>query len=339
VRSRFQRGLRSGDRLCEIVVHRSSALLSWLFWWLLTPAAAGAQARHPSTWVAWDDALDGAGCRGRQAIVGAVEALLERSLGAVDRTSAEVVLEIRLDASAPGLGAHLSMRRATGEVLGVRHLTTEDPTCAAVSDGLPLVIAMLVDLHEPEGTLDLPSPPDPRVEAPAGVAPPPWASLEVGTSLDVGGLPEAELAVDVIAELGPRPGPLSAMVRAAVSAPQTSSAVEVWGARGAAGACLRAEISGLALGGCALLEVGWLRIVGRGFDVSRAEDAPRLALTAMLQAVLFALAPFSVRVELGVAVPLIAHRFVFDDDAGRHAVFVASPVGLRGGLAIGIRLP
>lgn len=315
----------------------------------LLPSLASAQARHARTFIAWDDALVGAGCSTGDAIRAAVEARLGRPLGARSREDGELILEARRVEGA-SLVAELTLLRAGGDVLGVRRIETSEARCDTLDAGLPLVIAMLVDLHEHDAVVTLPAVSLPAVpvaalvpEVVASPQTPPsaeaWGSLEAGLSLDVGGLPAPGFALEIVSELGER-GPLSGMIRAAFLSPQTTRAVgsvEVWGARAALGGCLRAEPTGFALGGCVLVEGGVLHVAGQGFDVSRAGEAPHAGAVALLEGVLLSLSPFTVRVEVGATVPFVVQRFVYDEPGGEEALFVASPVTLRAGLFLGLR--
>lgn len=326
-----------------LVVALLASLLAWV-------AGAEAQERHARTFLDWDPALVEAGCLSAEAVAAAVEARIRRPLGAQDRADAELVLEARR-VEGEGLSAELTLARPGGEVLGVRRIETSERRCDTLDAGLPLVIAMLVDLHEREAVVALPEPtptptPPPIAAPPVAQTPPPppndgaWGTLEVGASMDGFGLPLAALGLEVVSGFSGSRGPLSGMARLAFVVPQTSyatGAVEVWGARGALGACLHAEPTGVALGGCVLVEGGALHITGQGFDVSRSGDAPHIAAVALLSGVLLALEPFTVRVELGASVPFVVQRFVYDDPGGSASFFVASPMTLRAGLLLGIR--
>ena len=337
--------------LSEHATRLAATTLLALLCLALRPPLGLAQDRHARTYIEWDDALVASGCSERDALVSAVEARIGRPLGARTRDEAELILQARR-ADADGMVAELTLIGAGGVVLGVRRIETTETGCETLNAGLPLVIAMLVDLHEHDAVVTLPAdvpvvPIPAPVPAPVAVPPAPrlrerlWGSLETGASVDIFGLPLPAIGLEILTEFGAELSPLSGMIRAAFVMPQTSQGVgevEVTGGRGALGGCLRAEPTGLALGGCLLVEGGLLRVTGRRFDVSRVGNAPHLAAMALFEGVLLVFLPFTVRVELGVSVPFIAQRFVYDEAGGESAIFVASPVTLRAALLVGLRV-
>lgn len=312
----------------------------------VVPAAA--QERHVRTFLDWDAALDEAGCASSADVAAAAEVRLQRPLGATTREGAELILVARRIAGRT-VSAELTLMLADGTVLGTRRLETRDPTCGDLGAGLPLVIALMVDLHEREAVLLLPPPappPAPSPPAPPPAPPPPVIedhgpifSLEIGSSLDVGGLPQPAISVEATATLRPYGSPIGVLVRGGIVTPQTSGEaiqLAVWGARGAAGACLEGDLPPLRLGGCALVEAGWLEATGGGLSTSRAADTFQLA-TVLLGDLLWIVDAFQLRVEAGIGVPLVRTRFVYDVGGVEQPLFVSSPVSFRAGLTVGVR--
>lgn len=314
----------------------------------VVPAAA--QERHVRTFLDWDAALDEAGCASSTDVATAAEVRLQRALGATTRDEAELILAARRIAGRT-VSAELTLMLADGTVLGTRRLETRDPTCGDLGAGLPLVIALMVDLHEREAVLLLPPPvpppaPPPPPPPPAPPPPPvieeprgPVFTLEIGSSLDVGGLPQPAISVEATATLRPHGSPVGVLVRGGIVTPQMSGEaiqLAVWGARGAAGACLEGDLPPLRLGGCALVEAGWLQATGGGLSTSRAADTFQLA-AVLLGDLLWIVDAFQLRVEAGIGVPLVRTRFVYDVGGVEQPLFVASPVSFRAGLTVGVR--
>lgn len=324
---------------------------------------AHAQERHARTFVTWDVALEELGCRARETTLAEVERRLGRRLGASSEAESDLTLSVTLDRSgARGAAVVLVLARTGAEVLGTRRIDTEDPRCRTLDEALPLVIAMLVDLHEQDARLVLPPVPEPTIPPPSvpsspptpALAPAPIASapavpapahaagaalvggLEIGASLDLGLLPDPVIAPEILGGIGAEADVFAGMFRASLVTPDASGQLLVYGARVAAGSCAYGRIAPLALGGCALLEAGWIHAEGRGFDVARTADTPALAVDALLEAVLLALAPFTVRLEVGASVPLVVQRFVYDTSGDESILFRSSPVTLRGGVFVGL---
>ncbi len=237
----------------------------------------------------------------------------------------------------PAIDGRIELLGADGVVLGTRTIETSDPTCRTLADGLPLVVAMLVDLHRRDAVLHVPlvrdAPPD---------APPLELVLDVGLAIDAGWLPD--VAWMPFAELLIGPEPLfRVMVRVSVVAPQHATrvagdltpGVDVWGAVGALGACVLPRVGDVDLGGCGAVEGGWLDVAGTGLLTRNRSDAAHAALE-VLGLALFRAGPLVLGVEAGVAIGLTVQRFVYSA-GGEFELFRSSPVTFRAALSVGIR--
>src|SRR5688500_741329 len=110
----------------------------------------------------------GQGCLDAAALALAVEAQLERRV--FDEARAEVVVSGTARRTDEGWVAELLLRRTDGTQIGMRELRTPSPECSALDEGLPLVVALMVDLPRSRIALTLPQRPPP---AAAPAAPPP----------------------------------------------------------------------------------------------------------------------------------------------------------------------
>jgi hypothetical protein len=99
-----------------------------------------------------------------------------------------------------------------------------------------------------------------------------------------------------------------------------------------------ARVDVVGLGGCAALEGGWLRVIGNGFDVSLTTDAPHLAALALVELALPLAGPLEARVEIGASVPILVQRIVALGGETERVLHLSSPVTLRAGLALGLRV-
>jgi hypothetical protein len=319
---------------------------------LLAGAASVRAQEHARVWLDVDPSLARSGCPAAPELARAVEARLGRPLGAEDAEDAGLVVAVeRVDA---GFSVDIVVSRRGGDALGTRHIESTDASCRTLAESLPLVLAMIVDLREQDARLALPTaPPAPAAvtesdaaDATTAAAEPlaPGAlvgSLDEGAGLDVGWLPSPAVSLDFAVRLGVRAEPVSLSLRGALLAPNRSGdprTVDIVGARFSAGACARATLEGIGLGGCAALEAGWLRIIGNGFDVSLATDAPHLAALALVELALPIAGPLDARIELGASVPFLTQRIVALSGVEERVLHVSSPVTLRAGVALGLRV-
>jgi hypothetical protein len=292
----------------------------------------GAQAPpHARVWLVLGPSFQARGCTLGD-VHAAVEARLGRALGASGLGDADLTLTGGVETSPSG-SAEVVLRLEDGrrELLGVRRIPLDDLDCTTLVEGLPLIIAMLVDLHEHDASVHL------------GGQERPWRfGIDVGVGLDVGWLPVPAVLPGAGAMLAPGGSPVSLVVRASFVVPQQADVVrpgrmQVLGAAFAIGGCAEAELAPTRLGGCALIEAGYLRIEGLGFDIGRASDAFHLGAVA-LGSLEVLLGPVALRLELGASVPWVRQEVTFDDVEGRHVVFSSAPVGFRAALFAGTRL-
>jgi hypothetical protein len=324
------------------------ALLAALLAALACPTGAGAQ-EHARVRLDVDPSLATAGCPDVPELARAVEVRLGRPLGAAGAEDADLLVTIRRVDS--GFSVDIDLSRRGGEALGTRRIQSTDATCRTLAASLPLVVAMIVDLREREAHVDLPTAqpaPTERIAEDATVAPAEprspgglVGSLDVGAGLDVGWLPAPSVTLEFAGRLGPRGEPVSFSLRGGLLSPNRSGdtrTVDIVGARLAAGACARATLEGVGLGGCAALEAGWLRVIGTGFDVSLTTDAPHVAALALAELALPLAGPLEARIEVGASVPIVGQRIVSLSGGEEQMLHTSYPVTLRAGVAVGLRV-
>lgn len=302
------------------------------------PAAAqeeGSSLRPAEARVTWSGSPEALGCPPALALEIAISEALGRPLAA---TGWDVTAAIEIVAhDDEHVGARIALGAADGTILGTRTIETDDPTCVTVAEGLALVVAMLVDLHQRAAVIRMA-----RREERATIAP--WrVGVAAHAALDVGWLPRVGWKLGAEVTVGP-PALVRALVRASVVVPQTSWAegdprstapsAEVWGATGAAGACVQPALGPIEFGGCLALEGGWLSVQGGGLDTPRASDAGHLALQATARF----LAPVGdalvLGLEVGASVLFLRQRFVYTQGA-EIVFFESSPVTFGAALIVG----
>lgn len=233
-----------------------------------------------------------------------------------------------------GLTAHIEMFDREQVSLGTRDVETTETSCATLSEGLPLVLALLVDMHETEARVRL-TPHRPPIPEET------WDfTLTVGASFDGGWLPEPAFGSSLSFEFGPLPA-FRVVLRTNVVLPQRSMSdgvgASVWGLVGALGVCSALAVGPFELGGCLLMEGGWLEPAGIGLARNRVGSAAHLALEPLLRGTLVALEPFITTLEIGVGIPIAPQRFVYDDRELEREFFVSSPASFRAGVRVGTR--
>lgn len=112
------------------------------------PASAqeeGGSLRPAEARVTWSAPPEALGCPTARALEIAISEALGRPLAA---SGWDVTAAIEIVAHDGHVGARIALGAADGTILGTRTIETDDPTCITVAEGLALVVAMLVDLHQ-----------------------------------------------------------------------------------------------------------------------------------------------------------------------------------------------
>jgi hypothetical protein len=147
---------------------------------VLSLALSVVLSQAPATWsLEWSAP---AGCAQRDELAHAVEVRLGAKV--FGRTPTLFIT----GATTPGWAATLSLRNAAGDVLGVREVTSEEPSCAALDARLVLVIALLISPNASlTPTVQAPlaqAPSLPELAAPSLLAPPPAATSRLHVDSD-----------------------------------------------------------------------------------------------------------------------------------------------------------
>lgn len=328
-----QRGRRgSGACLCAFV-----ALVAIVGSCFGAVAHADEWVEHPRIRLSFLEAPEAYACPSVDWFVAATEANLGRALG--DPPDAEQQVELRIAIrfvrAEQGLTAHIEMFDREQASLGTRDVETTETSCTTLAEGLPLVLALLVDMHETDARVRLTPHRAPR----SGEI---WDfTLMLGGSFDYGWLPEPAFGTGLSLELGPSPV-FRIAVRANVVLPQRSisssgAGASVWGLSGALGVCSTPEVGPVELGGCLFAEGGWLEPAGIGLSRNRVGSAAHLALEPLLRGSLVTFEPLILTLEVGVGVPVVPQRFVYDDLGLDREYFVSAPVSFRARVLLGTR--
>ncbi len=139
----------------------------------------------------------------------------EAALGrpAFDAAGPELIVRGRAEIVSGHYEARITLAKPNGEALGTRTLTSDHSDCSQLSAGLPLALALIIDVPLREATIRValpPPPPLPSPERPPPPAPRPPMQLafDAGTVLRFGSLPHEAIGVRVSGELGAGPVPL-----------------------------------------------------------------------------------------------------------------------------------
>jgi hypothetical protein len=261
-----------------------------------------------------------------------VEEVLERR-AFTSEADADLVVEGRIERIEGGWQSRVVLRRATGDIIGVREFSSGEDACSSLGAGLPVAVALLIDMPLRDASLRMPA----IQVAPAPVAQPMlptkpmrgWQStLTAGFQVRSGILPGIVMGPDTGSEwTAPGGFPIGLHIGSLV--PRTvSNNAKAWALTASILGCPVHTGSGrFVVDGCARIESGMVTVLGTGFAIERER---RLAL-------LSALAEARVMGELGgswvfgVAVaagtPLIRHRFTYTQGTqGEQEAYVAPPV-------------
>lgn len=326
---------------------------------LMKPAHAdGAEVKARLDWRRGPGAL---ACLDGQWLAREVERRLHRKVFVQDDAAEPVQITVRgrVESSPEhgGLVARLQLESVDGSTIGTREIRAEGPDCASLEDGLPIVVALMVNLPRESVVLDLTAPGRPKA-APKSAADP--AALSVATAATSHSRRWGwTLGAGFAGGLGLLPGTvLGSEARVGVEmppVPEIRLATTFWapsvhldGAQGsliwaweiAAALCpdLVAR-SRLRAGACA--QGGFGRFHSRGVGFERVFDGEgslaHLGATGWIELALGG--PWWMAVDLTAATPLVRHSLVFQQDASEKVLFRAPPVNGRAALAVILRVP
>ncbi len=296
---------------------------------------------HPRIRLSFLEAPEAYACPSVDWFVTATEANLGRTLDSSEgehqsnvERQYDLTISVGFVRAEHGLTAHVEMFDREQVSLGTRDVETTETSCTTLAEGLPLVLALLVDMHETEARVRLTPHRAPR----SGES---WDfTLTLGGLFDYGWLPEPTFETGLSFELGPSPV-FRIAVRANVVLPQRSISggvgASVWGLSGALGVCSTPEVGPVELGGCLFVESGWLEPAGIGLSRNRIGSSAHLAIEPLLRGSLIALEPLILTVEVGAGIPIVPQRFVYDDLGLDREYFLSAPVSFRAGILLGTR--
>jgi hypothetical protein len=237
----------------------------------------------------------------------------------------------------------------------VRHLESHEASCAALSDAIIVVAALLVD--ETEQTIASPEVvPEPSALVPAPMAepeepeppPPPaehwssWSRLAAAARVDeLPGLAgQGALEIELVPPVGP------AWMLSIAGAPGVD-ALDASGRGGhfqdatvSLGVCPSSDPSqGWALGGCGLVTGSYLLADGRGVMDPRHAEGFTFGVAGDAFGRVRIAGPLWVRASIGLVVPFVRARASIDLDDGQHLVHEVAPVVPQGSLGIELSIP
>jgi hypothetical protein len=284
------------------------------------------------------------GCAGGSALEAAVSAQLGRAVFS-DPGSADVIVTGRAEVEGEALTVVLEMRSREGVPLGVRTLRSTGD-CRALDDDIAIVIALMIDLPReqielfvaapPAPASDVPPTPDPSPTPPTATDAPIRMAVSASAALALELLPGVHGGARIGAEIDPTgwmPIELALGLWLPVSAERDGSGAIflAWTVR--AGACAIARLPPVDLGGCAAIEAGALHAAGYGLDRRLEPVRPLAALDVLAHLGVYLGDVVELRARVGVMVPFVRDRFVYDTAEGAvplHRAEVIAPLGELG---------
>ena len=324
-----------------------------------------APAKKRTSTLGWDRLPGADSCVATQPLARAVETRLGRKVF-VSPAEADVSVEGRVVKKGTGFSATLVLRDAEGKMLGTRSLEKPDPSCAALTEALVLVIAVMIDpdaalAPPPVASSAAPPPPPPpetrieKVYVPVPVPVPvpakekptrPALMIDGALSgrLAIGVVPDPGVGVSLVGVLVPR-GFIGIMGRATFVLPRSTPVLgaEVSFSHGtlASGLCPLAHTFGrVFLSACAEGEIGLL--LARPSGLPRAVNEARITLAGggSFGASLLVAGPLTVRLGASALLPFVRESFEATlADGTKTEVFRQLPVTLAGDLGFGLRFP
>ena len=338
------------------MVAHGMALVLWLLG-QLGPARAGDPTRN---WLQWSSSDPAAECGDPSAFAAQVEKRLGRS-PAVAAAELDLSISARIE-RLPGLPPHwtgeLRVHSRDGASDGVRTIDRTGDACEPLTATLALMVALVLQpggekRPAPPAPVENPAPPPRRqVDAPgpeeAVVAVEPggsshrWMiSVALGPAVAVGLLPDPTLAAEAAVAVRRGGGMLvvsaslsskeSTFINASQGATLSRGAVEIAG-------CWSAPVWGsrtLAL--CGGAEVGRLRAVGFGFDLSTTQERWSVDLAGNAELHQRLVGPLFAALGAELLIPLQRDRIAYTDPSGHvEQIFTTAPVAASGRFLIGV---
>jgi len=321
-------------------------------------SSAAVADSHRTSALSWVELPGAEGCGGAPAIAKAVEDRLGRH-AIVSPAEADLSIEARADRSGHPLLWHavVVLRRADGEILGIRELGSAADDCSELRSAVALATALMIDPDAALAARDSAAPESPLAPPPPAPPAAPPATQIIYQRVEVpvpvvtpsppgGWLVEPSAAFALGFGLLPS---IAAGVRVGVSvAPPRVWAFEAsggaWGnqtAPAAQGALVRFSMAdaGLAvcplrlgergrpsLSACAGAEVAFLQSESQGFVAPRSSLDPALNLVALGHLSLPVAAGISVRAGGGIGLAVLRDRFVYEDAMKATQIVSAAPL-------------
>ena len=273
------------------------------------------------------------GCPTAKQTEAAVESILGHRASSASPCDVQVRGEIQ-QVQEGGWQANLSFAKTGGEALGDRTLQSRAASCSALKDPVSLVIALMVERSASSATLQVP-PPEPSTER--------RSDLSVGLALSSGLLPNLaygaslEGAVELARWLHVRVGSSFFFPNSTVDAGRGG---DFWGWVAGVGVCPKVlGTSALDASICVGGRAGVIHGVGigmTGFTGSPTKPYGDVETHARLSLPLYgSLAGFA---QLGLAIPWLRPRFVYQDAADRPVeVHRPNAVALVAGVGVELR--
>jgi hypothetical protein len=308
-----------------------------------TGSPASAQERLARVRLEWE-AIDG--CLDATSLRAQTEEALGRPAFSDDKGEADLVLRGRAGRVGDGFEAVVTLALASGQALGTRTLTSAQPTCDALSSGLPLALALMIDLPLREATVrvTLPTPASAVARPPPAPAPRPMhAALDVGPIVRFGSVPVVALGARAATEvdLGRWPVGIEAHWFAPSLIDDGVVAARVWAVTGAVLGCPLHLVSRRAYASaCATVEAGTEVADGVRAAVPRSDIAALVLVGARLRGGIRFASPWTLGLELGGAAFVVRPRLAYDVTGGGSAVLAeAWPAVLDASVTLGLRIP
>lgn len=271
-------------------------------------------------------------CIAATALETAVSSQLGREVF-TDGASAEVTVRGQATVAGDALTVRLEMRSRSGVSLGVRTLRSSGD-CRALDGDIAIVVALMIDLPRERIELFVPAratvpSSEPPIVPPLAASTPFRIAVSAAAALGLELLPGVHGGARVGAEIDPLgwlPIEIALGLWLPVSAERGDSGAIflAWSVR--AGACAIARIAPVDLGGCAAIEAGALHAAGYGLDQRLEPVRPLAALDVLAHIAIHLGDVVELRGRIGVLVPFIRDRFVYEGLEGRVAIHQAEVV-------------
>jgi hypothetical protein len=279
--------------------------------------------------LSWTRLAGAESCIGAIPLGQAVERLLGRPTF-VSTPNAGVSIEGRVEARhhAAGWVATFTVSDSAGHILGNRRIPTDEGDCHALDDKLVLAIAVMIDpntVHARQAPLVAPA-----------------LALQAGAEVTLGLTPKASAGVVLHGAsryAGPVPLRLSFRFLTGGTVESPGGTGELAAVLGGLAACPRYHVSpSLAAGACVEIEAGALIGRGQGFAENYRSTQGLMLASGAIFGELGLVGPLIVQLDTGAFVPLLRPAVSYvGSDQEEHVLFRPRVVGLRVGVALGLR--